>query len=93
MMTNTRCVTHSEKLGEIVIGMNEIDTWVLWFAGIIAVLFVGLLLFGVTAFINDFSRELKHLNNEISRTTGRERRYWIRQKRSLWRSLIPFVED
>ena len=30
--------------------------------------------------------------NEIGRTTGAERRHWIRQKRRLWLSLIPFVK-
>lgn len=41
--------------------------------------------------INDFSHELRYLNNEIGRTDGSEQRYWKRQKRRLWLSIIPFV--
>ena len=71
---------------------NNTDTefWVL--IGIVALpLLIGLLI-GLSLFINDFSRELTFLNNEIGRTTGAERQYWIRQKRRLWLSLIPFVK-
>lgn len=59
---------------------------------IIAAFFLIVLLFGLAQFINDFSRELRYLNNEIERTTGSERRYYIRQRRRLWLSLIPFVK-
>ena len=50
------------------------------------------LIIGLAKFMNGFSRELRHLNNEIGRTRGAERSYWIRQKRRLWLSLIPFVK-
>lgn len=59
---------------------------------IIAAFFVIVLLFELAQFINDFSRELRYLNSEIERTTGAERRYYIRQRRRLWLSLIPFVK-
>jgi hypothetical protein len=45
----------------------------------------------LVSFINDFSQELRYLNSEIRRTDGAERRHWIRQRRRLWLSLIPFV--
>ena len=51
-----------------------------------------LLLIGLASFINDFSQELKYLNNEIGRTSGAERRHYVRQRRRLWLSLIPFVK-
>ena len=51
-----------------------------------------ILLYGFCKFINDFSRELRFLNNEINRTRGTERKHWIRRKRKLWLSLIPFVK-
>lgn len=38
-----------------------------------------------------FLRELRYLNNEIGRTEGRERQHYIRRKKRLLLSLIPFV--
>ena len=71
---------------------NNPDTELYWLVGIVAAFFLILLLFGLVSFINDFSQELKYLNNEIRRTDGAERMHWIRQKRRLWLSLIPFVK-
>ena len=71
---------------------NNLDTGLYWLVGIVAVFFLILLLFGLVSFINDFSSELRYLNNEIRRTDGAERRHWIRQRRRLWLSLIPFVK-
>ena len=71
---------------------NNPDTALYWLIGIVAAFFLFLLLFGLVSFINDFSSELRYLNSEIGRTTGGERRYWKRQKRRLWLSLIPFVK-
>mgnify|MGYP006391884069 len=71
---------------------NNPDTGLYWLVGIVAVFFLILLLFGLVSFINDFSSELRYLNNEIRRTDGAERRHYIRQRRRLWLSLIPFVK-
>ena len=60
--------------------------------GVVGVFFLFLLLFGLAQFINGFSRELRYLNREIERTTGAEQRHYIRQRRRLWLSLIPFVK-
>ena len=43
-------------------------------------------------FVNDFSGELRAINMEIRRTEGRERRYWLRTRRRLWLSLLPFYK-
>lgn len=58
---------------------------------IIAVFFVVLLFYGLVVFLNEFSMELKYLNNEIRRTRGEDRKHWQRQKRRLWLSLFPFI--
>ena len=71
---------------------NNPDTELYLLVGIIAAFFLILLLFRMVSFFNDFSRELRYLNSEIGRTTGTERRYWVRKKRKLWLSLIPFVK-
>lgn len=38
-----------------------------------------------------FKKELKLLRSEIGRTKGREQQYWIRKRRKLWFSILPFV--
>lgn len=72
--------------------MNENDEALYFLVGLVAFGFLILLLFGFAQFLNDFSHELKYLNSEIGRTSGEERRYWIRRRRQLWLSLIPFVK-
>lgn len=71
---------------------NNPDTALYVLIGIVAAFFLFLLLFGLVSFYNDFSHELKYINCEIRRTDGSERRYWIRKRRRLWLSLIPFVK-
>ena len=68
------------------------DVAVYWGVGLFAVFILFLLLFRLADWFNDFSDELKLLNCEIQRTTGVERRRYIRQRRRLWLSLLPFVK-
>ena len=39
----------------------------------------------------EFFREMQFLNMEIARTKGEERKEWIRQRRRLLLTMIPFV--
>ncbi len=71
---------------------NNIDNEFWTFILIIAIPLIFVLLVGLIFRLSEFSRELKYLNCEINRTYGSERRYWIRKKRRLWLSLIPFVK-
>lgn len=71
---------------------NNPDSALYWIVGIAAVFFLSLIVFGFTSFLSDFSLELKYLNMEIGRTEGAERKYYIRQRRKLWLSLLPFVK-
>ena len=71
---------------------NNTDTEMYFLIVVLCVVVIVPMLIGLAIFINDFSRELKYLYNEIGRTTGVERRHWIRQRRRLWLSLIPFVK-
>lgn len=41
--------------------------------------------------IKNFLDELKFLNMEIHRTSGEERNNWIKRRRCLFLSLIPFI--
>lgn len=68
---------------------SEIDS-VFLLAAIVAAFFGILLLFGLVMKISEFSKELNYINMEIGRTTGGEQKYWKREKRRLWLSLLPF---
>lgn len=69
-----------------------LDTETYWLIAIISGFFLVLFLINLISFFDDFTQEFKHLNEEINRTYGVERRYWIRRKRKLLLSLIPFVK-
>lgn len=68
------------------------DTELYVLIGILAAFILVILFVNLCMFANDFSRELKYVNGEIDRTEGAEQRYWIRKRRRLWLSLIPFVK-
>lgn len=71
---------------------NNLDNEFWRLVGIFAAPILLGLLISLCVFINEFSSELRYLNSEIGRTTGAERRYYIRKRRRLWLSLIPFVK-
>ena len=60
------------------------------------VLIVLMLIFVVLAcsmpWIRWFKQELKYINSEIERNEGREKERWIRRKKRLLKSIIPFVK-
>ena len=73
--------------------MTEYQTHILsQLAVVFAALFAILLLVSLAKFINEFTHELRYLNCEIGRTEGDERKYYIRRKRRLWLSILPFVK-
>lgn len=69
--------------------MEDKELWIL--IALFGCLIGFVILVKFVMWINDFSHELRYLNNEIGRTDGSEKRYWKRQKRRLWLSIIPFV--
>lgn len=58
---------------------------------IATIIFIILFIKGVFFFIG-FKKELRLINMEIRRTEGKERERWLRRKRRLWLSIIPFVK-
>ena len=59
---------------------------------VIAIIFLGFMILArIVNWILKFRRELKLLKSEIGRTKGREQKYWIKKRRRLWFSLLPFV--
>lgn len=71
--------------------INDPDTATYWLIGILTVILLPGFFVKLCIFINDFSETLRYLTGEIKRTVGDERRYYIRERRRLWLSLIPFV--
>ena len=71
---------------------NQSDASVWFFVGAIAAVVLMGMLAAFVVRLNEFSRELKLLNTEIGRTEGAERRRWLRRRKRLWLSLIPFIK-
>lgn len=69
---------------------QEIDSVVGVLLVVVIAFFAIVFLVGLVMKINDFTHELNYINREIGRTTGGEQRYWKREKRRLWLSLLPF---
>jgi len=60
-------------------------------APLLIILFVlALLSFQFIMFIRAFGKDLRIVNEEIKRASPSERPRWIRARRRLWLSLIPF---
>ena len=58
---------------------------------VFAILALPIIIILIVIHIHEFIQELRYLNTEIARTTGSHRKHWIRRRRRLWLSLIPFV--
>ncbi len=71
---------------------NNFDMGFWLVAGILILFFFILFLYALISYFIEFYDELRYLCNEINQTDGAERKYWMRKKRRLWLSLIPFVK-
>ena len=68
------------------------DILIVLFIVILAAIVILALMIGMVSSMNSFSRELRYLNREIKRSYGRERKVWLRRRRRLGLSLLPFVK-
>lgn len=59
--------------------------------GSVAVFLAALFVAVFVPWLKDFCRELKFINMEIQRNTGRERQHWEKKKRRLLWSICPFI--
>lgn len=63
-----------------------------WFLIIVLLVpFSCLIFFAFVNWLGGFCMDLKYLKGEIRRTTGEEQKAWIRKKRKLWLSILPFI--
>lgn len=71
---------------------ENINTGLYLIIGLIAIIILLAFIVWLALFIKEFKKNLQYINMEIERSDGSERRYWLRQRRRLWLSLIPFVK-
>ena len=88
MLIPTTCLlAAANEVGE---EQNENAIWLLLFLAAVIVLFIWVIWFA--SFLNKFQRELRHINSRIEQSISeRERMHYIRRRRRLLLSLIPFV--
>lgn len=72
--------------------MFELDPFTRVFVTIAVIILGVFILLVLASWLKDFSLELRYLNNEIKRTRGREKEHWIRKRRKLWMSILPFIK-
>lgn len=86
---------HEKMEGMVVLQLlnqaEEIGVGLSLLLGVAVVLILLGSVYAVALLVTDFSRELRYLNVEIGRTEGEEREHYLRQRRRLWLSLLPFV--
>lgn len=59
---------------------------------IVAAFFLIGLMIKLALFLRWFAQEKRYLDSEIRRADADERPYWLRKRRRLWLSLLPFVK-
>ena len=58
---------------------------------LVAIFLLIILFFGFVYFWERFSSDLDYINHEISRSSGSRKKYWKRERRKLFLSLIPVI--
>lgn len=56
---------------------------------ILTLVIIVIILFFISVVI-PFCNQRKYIKTEIARSTGREKKYWKKELRKLWLSLLPF---
>ena len=68
------------------------DTLIFVLGAVVGIILLAAVILRFVTWLSEFQQELHMLNTEIGRTSGREQRYWLKRKRRLWLSIIPFVK-
>ena len=71
---------------------SETSSYYLSIALIAAFVLIFLLAVFIRWYLNEFLPELTYLNKEIQRTDGKEKEEWLKKKKRLMLSLLPFVK-
>ena len=70
--------------------VDSTASWIYLGVGIFAIIAIIFVVAVFIPWLQDFRRELRYLNIEISRTQGREKLHWVKRKKKLIRSILPF---
>ena len=96
---NERAVTTVTLLGGILLEREDAERWVMSDQSFITLMVIGGAILVVVAgvafavWLGRFRRELRHLNLRIAQAVSeREKQHYLRRRRSLWWSLVPFVK-
>lgn len=57
---------------------------------VLALAFGGVFLWALLVKLEEFREDLDYINMEIRRSTGETRKRWIKRRRQLYLSLLPF---
>lgn len=68
------------------------DALIFVLGAVVGIILLAAVILRFVTWLSEFQQELDMLNTEIGRTSGREQRYWLKRKRRLWLSIIPFVK-
>lgn len=68
--------------------MEDQTLWIL--AASIGAVLLALAIIRFAMWLQWMRKELRYINKEIARTTGDEQKHWIKRKKRLLRSIIPF---
>ena len=86
-------------LSSILIEREDGEKWVMTDQTLITLMVIGgavllaILFVAGSVWFAKFRRELQHLNQRIKQSVSeRERQHYIRRRRNLWWSIIPFVK-
>ena len=95
---NERVVTTVTLLGSILLEREDAEQWVMSDQTFITLMVIGGAVLVVVAgvafavWLGRFRRELSHLNLRIKQSISeREKQHYLRRRRNLWWSIIPFV--
>ena len=80
-----------ENLEVRLLNFESSDTLFCILVGILVIFILIVVLVYFIQWLDFFTQELKQLNNEIGRTTGREQKHWKKRKKRLLLSIIPFI--
>lgn len=70
----------------------SINPLAFWLAVLLGLFFLIMLAAALGQKIGDFCDELQYLNSELQRAEPEKRKVWLRRRRRLWLSLLPFVK-
>lgn len=72
--------------------MNNVESMEMFIIPALMII-VGFILLAIFMSLNEIRAEFRHINIEIGRNHGREKKHWKKRKRRLiWSLIFPFIK-